>query len=251
MSDCLLVEREAGQVLITLNRPQALNSLSRELLTRLEEVVTELERAEDLRAVVITGAGEKAFCAGADIKELKELDTAAAQELSSMVNRLFEKIANLPVPVIAAVNGYALGGGCELALACDLRAASTRAVFGQPEVGLGIIPGYGGTQRLPRLVGLARAKELIFTGRRVAAEEALSMGLANWVVAPEELVPFAREKVQEMAKNPGHALGWAKHLIDFGRDTTLANGLQLESMAFGACFAAEETKERLQSFGKK
>lgn len=251
MSECLVLEKKEGLVLVTLNRPQALNSLSRELLTRLEEVVTGLERAEDLRAVIITGAGEKAFCAGADIKELKELDTVAAQALSSMVNQLFQRIANLPVPVIAAVNGYALGGGCELALACDLRAASTRAVFGQPEVGLGIIPGYGGTQRLQRLVGLAKAKELIFTGRRVNAEEALSMGLANWVVAPEELVSFAREKAQEMAKNPGHALRWAKHLLDFGRDTTLVNGLQLESMAFGACFGAEETKERLKSFGKK
>lgn len=251
MDECVLVEQEAGVVVLTLNRPQALNSLNGELIAKLGETVAWLESVEQLSTVIITGAGEKAFCAGADIKELQQLDHHGARELSSRVNRLFQRIANLPVPVIAAVNGYALGGGCELALACDLRIGSTRAVFGQPEVGLGIVPGYGGSQRLPRLVGLAKAKEMIFLGCRVGVDEALSMGLINWAVSPGELLSFSRDKAREIAKNSHIAVGWAKHLIDFGIDTTLHNGLQMESLYFGNCFALEETKTRLESFGKK
>ena len=169
---------------VTLNRPQALNALSTELLTDLNKTLDELEKSKDIYAVVITGAGEKSFVAGADIAEMKDKDKKQAAEYAAFANGIFLRIENFHCPVIAAVNGFALGGGCELALSCDIRIASNKARFAQPEVGLGITPGFGGTQRLARQIGAGRAKELIYTCRQVKADEALSIGLVNAVTEP-------------------------------------------------------------------
>ena len=183
MSYQTLIFEEKDQIAyITLNQPKSLNALSRQVLEDLGAVAEELKQSSSVKVVIISGAGDRAFAAGANIKEMSTISPQQAQSLSLLGNKVFEAIANLPQPVIGAVNGYALGGGCELSLACDIRLASDKAVFGQPEVHLGILPGFGGSQRLPRLVGPAKAKEIIYTGRNVKADEALTIGLVNQVV---------------------------------------------------------------------
>ena len=187
--ETILVNYEGNVAVITINRPKALNALSTQVLTELDAALEEVKANKDVYALVITGAGEKSFVAGADIAEMKDKNVEEAAEYGRIGNAVFRKIETFPCPVIAAINGFALGGGCELAMSCDIRVASENAVFGQPEVGLGITPGFGGTQRLARLVPVGIAKEMIYTGRNIKVQRAYEIGLVNAVVAQEELMP--------------------------------------------------------------
>jgi enoyl-CoA hydratase len=247
----LRLEREGARATLTLNRPQALNALNDEVLRELATVVGALSAQPSLRAVVITGSGEKAFAAGADIREMASMGPDAAVAHARRGQRLMDEIAALPAVTIAAVNGYALGGGLELALACDLRIASENAILGLPEVGLGVIPGFGGTQRLARLVGLARAQELILTARKVPASEAERIGLVNRVVSRDKLLEEARRLVDEILANGPRAVQLAKETTRRGVETGLATGLALEREAFGLAFASEEQKEGMRAFVEK
>lgn len=243
----LIVTREEGLALITLNRPDALNALNRTMLAELDAVFRSLEADPDLRSVILTGAG-KAFVAGADIKEMVDFGPEEARAFARSGQGVLERIAGFPRPVIAAVNGFALGGGCELALACDLRIASARAKAGQPEVNLGVTPGFGGTQRLARLVGPARAKRLLFTGEVIDAEEALRLGLFDEVVSPEALLPRCRELAALMAAKGPAAVAACKAAVDRGLGLPLSEGLALEGEAFARCFATADQKEGMAAF---
>lgn len=243
----VIVTREEGLALVTLNRPEALNALNRAVLGELEAVFRTLEAEPDLRVVVLTGAG-KAFVAGADIKEMADFGPEEARAFARAGQVVFDRIAAFPRPVIAAVNGFALGGGCELALACDLRIASARAKAGQPEVSLGVTPGFGGTQRLARLVGPARAKRLLFTGEVIDADEALRLGLFDEVVSPEALLPRCRELAALIAAKGPAAVAACKAAVDRGLETTLAEGLAVEAEAFARCFATADQKEGMAAF---
>lgn len=235
---------------LTINRPDKLNALSQEVLGDLSAAIEAIEREDDVRAAVITGAG-KAFVAGADIAAMKDMDEAEARGFGAVGHGVFSTIEHLRFPVIAAVNGFALGGGCELALACDFIYASTKAKFGQPEVNLGIIPGFGGTQRLPRRVGSALARELIYTGKMIDAEEALRIGLVNAVFEPDQLVPAATQTAAEIASKGPLAVSAAKRLIREGVDVSLPQGNRLEQMAFGEGFASEDQAEGMVAFLEK
>lgn len=243
--DLIIVERGADGVAgITLNRPP-MNALSQALLSDLGDAALELAADAAVKAVVVRSEG-KAFAAGADISEFGDADDAA--RIGATFRRAFDAVAAIPRPVIAAIGGFALGGGMELALACDLRIASERAKLGQPEILLGIIPGAGGTQRLPRLVGPARAKELVWSGRQVGAEEALAIGLVDRVVAPEELDTAARAWAAELASGAVVAMGLAKRAIDDGLDGSLARGLDVEAAAFVEVFRTEDAATGVASF---
>ena len=244
----LIFEEKDQRAYITLNQPKSLNALSRQVLEDLGAVAEELKQSSSVKVVIISGAGDRAFAAGANIKEMSTISPQQAQSLSLLGNKVFEAIANLPQPVIGAVNGYALGGGCELSLACDIRLASDKAVFGQPEVHLGILPGFGGSQRLPRLVGPAKAKEIIYTGRNVKADEALTIGLVNQVV-PADLLMAEADKLANMILNQGQlAVQKAKLAIDLGLDLPLNRALEVEAEMFGNLFATEDQKEGMQAF---
>jgi len=244
------LERQGPVALVTLDRPEALNALNREMLEDLQRIFTDLDADPGLRAVVLTGSG-KAFVAGADIKEMADFTLDQARAFAQAGQRVMDLIAGFPQPVIAAVNGFALGGGCELALACDFRLASEKAKAGQPEVNLGVIPGFGGTQRLARLVGPAAAKRLLFTGEIIDAAEALRIGLFNEVVAPEALVGRALEVANLIAsKGPG-AVTLCKQVVDHGLDMPLAEGLCLETDRFARCFATADQKEGMAAFIEK
>jgi enoyl-CoA hydratase len=234
-----------GWALLTLDRPQALNALSAALRDRLRETLAELAREQRLCAVIITGAGERAFTAGADIGEMAAVDPGNVDRFVRHGQELMNAIEALPAPVIAAVNGYALGGGCELALACDLILASETAVFGLPEVDLGILPGWGGTQRLPRRVGAGRARELIFTGRRLTAAEALAIGLADAVFPPGQLLDEARALAERLAAKSPAALRAAKSAL---RAAAIRPDYDAERAAFVAAFATEERQAAMQVF---
>ena len=249
MSYQTLIFEEKDQIAyITLNQPKSLNALSQQVLEELRAVAEELKQSSSVKVVIISGAGDRAFAAGANIKEMSTISPQQAQSLSLLGNKVFEAIANLPPPVIGAVNGYALGGGCELSLACDIRLASDKAVFGQPEVHLGILPGFGGSQRLPRLVGSAKAKEIIYTGRNVKADEALTIGLVNQVV-PADLLMAEADKLANMILNQGQlAVQKAKLAIDLGLDLPLNRALEVEAEMFGNLFATEDQKEGMQAF---
>src|SRR5262249_32826487 len=245
------VERKDDVAVVTLDRSEALNALNRELLGELRDRLRELAEDEEARVVVLTGAGDRAFAAGADIKEMEPMSVSEARawgELGHECGRLLEE---MPKPTIAAVNGFALGGGCELALACDLRYASSSARFGQPEVNIGIIPGWGGTQRLPRVVGLGRAKEIIYTGRMVDAEEALRIGLVSAVFEPDELL----EKVLEIARGlPAKSplvLAAAKTMTNLSLQGQIDAGLGGEAEQFAQLFASEDQKEGMRAFVEK
>lgn len=209
----IIFNESNGIAEVIINRPKALNALNNQTITELGEVINEISKRKDIKTVIITGAGEKAFVAGADIVEMKDLNSMEARDFSRLAQKVFSDIENMPQIVIAAVNGYALGGGCELSMACDIRLASKKAKFGQPEVNLGILPGFAGTQRLPRLVGKGIAKELIFSTDMIDAEEAHRIGLANKVYEPEELMDKARELANKiMSKSPvGVRLAKAKN----------------------------------------
>lgn len=247
----ITLERNERIATITIDSPKTLNALSHQILTELEQVVEALKDDHEIDIVIVTGGGEKAFVAGANVKELSQLTKEEATEASKFGNNIFSKLANLPQPVIAAVNGYALGGGFELALACDLRFASENAVFGLPEVGLGIMPGYGGTQRLQRLTSPAYAKELAFTSRHVKADEALQKGLVAEVVPQEDLMQAVETFAQKILRQGPLAVKQTKRVINEGAELTLEEALDLESEAFGALFDSSDQKEGTNAFIEK
>ena len=247
----LLVDDRDGARWVTVNRPAKLNALNAAVLAELDEAVREAAATEAVKAVVITGAGEKAFVAGADIAGFVGLSPADAHAFSRRGQQLFDAIAALPKPVVAAVNGFALGGGCELAMACHLRVASSNAKFGQPEVKLGLIPGYGGTQRLPRLVGRARAIELLLTGRTVDAATALQWGLVNRVVEPAELSATVQALVAEILAVSPAAVARCLEAVRDGVDLPLARAMELEASLFGGCFETADMREGVAAFLEK
>lgn len=245
--ETLRYEVEDGIALVTLDRPEKLNALSREVLDELETCFVEAGNDEAVRGIILTGAGEKAFAAGADIAEFRGMTAMDGHRFALRGQAVFDRIASLRKPVIAAVNGYALGGGCELAIACHLRTASENASFGQPEVNLGIIPGYGGTQRLPRLVGLGRAMEMILTGERISARRALDIGLINRLYPGDTLIDGTKELLQGITAKAPTALGLAIEALH-SSDVPLHEGLQYEATLFGQCFATEDFTEGIEAF---
>lgn len=251
MTQFVKIEREASVATVLVDRPEALNALNADVLAELTVVFRDLGTDASVRAILLTGAGDKAFVAGADIAAMQKMSAADADDFIQLGQNCMDTIANCPKPVIAAVNGYALGGGCELALACDWIIASTKAVLGLPEVGLGLYPGFGGTQRLPRLIGPARAKELIFTGRRLKADEALAWGLVNQVVPPEALRMTAQVIAQQIADMSATAVAHAKVAVASGLDTSLAEGLVIERNGFTQLFEHPDRLEGLTAFIEK
>ncbi|MBU3194388.1 short-chain-enoyl-CoA hydratase [Clostridium algidicarnis] len=244
----VILEKEGNIAIVTINRPKALNALNSETLKELDTLVDTLENDQEIYSVIITGAGDKAFIAGADITEMKDLNTMEGRDFSILGNRVFRRIENLEKPVIAAINGFALGGGCELAMACDIRIATEKAKFGQPEVGLGITPGFGGTQRLARHVGLGMAKEIIFTSRMVKADEALRIGLVNKVVEVEKLMEEAKLMANTIAANAPIAVKLSKVAINRGMQCDIDTALMYEAETFGQCFSTEDQKEGMAAF---
>ena len=236
--------------ILSIDRPEALNALSSEVLNELNVALDKVDLA-DIRALVITGAGEKAFVAGADIAEMQNLSKEQGLAFGKRGNEVFLKIERFPIPVIAAVNGYALGGGCELAMCCDIRLCSEKAVFGQPEVTLGITPGFGGTQRLGRIVGLSRAKEMIFSARNIKAAEALSIGLVSAVYAADELMPEALRLAERIAANAPIAVRAAKRAMNVGIEQPIERAVDTEAALFSACFESEDQREAMQAFLEK
>ncbi len=242
--------QEGSILTLTLNRPEALNALNAQVLADIDRALDAVDLAS-VRCVLFTGAGEKAFAAGADIAAMANMTPEEAAAFSRRGNAVFRRIETLPCPTIAAVNGYALGGGCELALACDIRLCAENAVFGQPEVTLGITPGFGGTQRLMRLVGMGRAKELIFSARNVKAPEALSMGLVNGVYPAEELLPAAKKLAERIARNAPLAVRACKAAMSEGVDLPMDEAIDAEVRAFSGCFATQDQKRGMQAFLSK
>ena len=249
--ETLLYEIRAHIAYVTVNRPQKLNALNQLAVQELTDCFAVISHANEAKGVILTGAGEKAFVAGADINELAALTPTEARQTALRGQDLMSTIEHLGKPVVAAVNGFALGGGCELAMACTLRIASQNARFGQPEVKLGIIPGYAGTQRLPRLVGKGRALEIILSGEPVSAEEAWRIGLANQVVSLPELIPTAENAIQKILVNGPLAVRYALEAVNRGVEVTEADGEQLEANLFGLCCATADMKEGTRAFLEK
>jgi len=245
------LEYQGHVALITIKQPDKLNALNSDRLRSLFFRIQEASLQPDVRAIVLTGAGERAFVAGADIKEMVSLDQAAGRTFGDLGHAVASALEDAPQPVIAAVNGYAFGGGCELALACDIRLASPNAVFAQPEVSLGIPPGWGGSQRLPRIIGPGIASELIFTGRRVDAEEALRIGLVNAIHPVSQLLPKALEMARRIAANSPRSVRAAKRLIAATRGPEYCNGLKAEAIAFGEAFGTPDQIEGMTAFVEK
>ncbi|HEX3773223.1 MAG TPA: enoyl-CoA hydratase-related protein [Polyangiaceae bacterium] len=251
MYQTLIVNEALPIVTITVNRPQKLNALNAQVLSELTQAFEALESAPieaRARAVILTGAGDKAFVAGADIGEMSGLSAAQAYAFSALGHRLGRLMEAASFPIIAAVNGFALGGGSELALCCDYIFAAERAKFGQPETNLGLLPGFGGTQRLARRVGLGRAREMVYSGEPISAGEALAIGLVNRVVPAEQLVQQCEEHAQRIAKQAPLAVAAAKRVLNHGFDADLASACELEATAFGALFATEDAREGLTAF---
>ena len=245
----LKVEHNEGITVLKISAPKSLNALNSTILKELSDCVSHLDAAT--RVLIITGDGEKSFVAGADISEMAHLNEAQGYEFGRLGAQVFRAIETLPIPVIAAVNGFALGGGCELAMACDIRIASSKAKFGQPEVGLGIIPGFSGTYRLPKIVGQGHAKEMIYTGKVIRADEALRIGLVNAVYEPEQLMEKAVEMAQMMLHNAPVAISLAKQSINEGYDLDADAAIALENKLFGKCFATSDQKEGMDAFLNK
>lgn len=245
----LLVEKEGKTAIVTLNRPQSLNALNAKTISELSQCLTELENDNDCRVIVLTGSGEKSFVAGADIKEFADFGQQKAEELARTgQNSLFNKVENAKKPIIAAVNGFALGGGLELAMACHIRYASENAKLGLPEVTLGLIPGYGGTQRLPKLVGKGLANELIFSAKMIPAQRAKEIGLVNEVFSLEELLPKAKELASQIANNSPMAISKAIEAVNLS-DTD--QGFEKEIVSFGELFETDDKKEGVTAFLEK
>jgi len=249
--DTLLYEQRNAIGFVTIHRPEKLNALNRRVMEELFDCFQALQNDHDVRAVILTGAGEKAFVAGADINELAVETAVEGKETSRRGHRVLDLIEHLGKPVIAAINGFALGGGCELAMACTLRVAAEHAKFGQPEVKLGVIPGYAGTQRLPRLVGKCRAMEIILTGEQVTAAEAYRMGLVNQVVPGPELLKAAEKLAQKIVVNAPLAIKFAMEAVNHGMEMTEAEGQFLEATLFGLCCTTADMKEGTRAFLEK
>lgn len=247
----IILKEDKGIAEITINRPKSLNALNSETLKELGTVIEDISQRKDIQAVIITGSGDKAFVAGADIVEMKDLNAVQGRELARLAQKVFSEIEHLPQVVIAAVNGYALGGGCELAMACDIRLASKNAKLGQPEVGLGITPGFAGTQRLPRLVGKGVAKEIIFTTDMIDAEEAHRIQLVNKVYEQDELMDKAREMARKIMSKGIYAVSLAKSAINNGMNMDTESAYNYEADIFGLCFATEDQKEGMKAFVEK
>ncbi len=244
----VLLSTEGELGLLTINRPKALNALNMETLREIQLAIQEVKAQPQLKALIVTGGGEKAFVAGADIAEMKGMNSIEALNFSKLGHLTLKMIEDLDRPVIAAVNGFALGGGTELALACDFIYASENAKFGQPEVTLGIFPGFGGTQRLPRLIGKARAKELIMTGKMISAKEALALGIVNQIFPPASLMEETKKAASQIAANGAVAVRLAKMVINTGFNMDLTEACSLESYAFSIGFTTEDQKEGMTAF---
>lgn len=246
--DFVKLELEGPIAVITIDRPKALNALNRQVLTEFSDAIGQVAANRTTRALIVTGGGEKAFVAGADIAEMAGLSQAESAAFAELGHRVLESLEHLPIPVIAAVNGFALGGGTELALACDFIYASEKAKFGQPEVVLGVIPGFGGTQRLTRIVGRARAKEIIFTGDMIDANKAKEIGLALEVLPPGELMAHCRKVAGNIVKRGPLAVAQAKRVIDAGMDLALKDANALERDGFAKLFGTADQKEGMAAF---
>lgn len=248
--DNLILKRDCNIGILSINRPDALNALNSKVLDELYDAIETVEKDDSIHVLIITGEG-RAFVAGADISEMKDLNPIEGRNFADKGMKVFRKIELMEKPVIAAVNGFALGGGCELAMCCDIRIASEKAKFGQPEAGLGITPGFAGTQRLSRLVGSGRAKELIFTCDIIGANEAYRIGLVNKVVSPEELMDEALNMAKKIASKAQIAIRYCKIAINRGLETDIETGMAIEKELFGLCFATEDQKEGMDAFLSK
>ena len=249
--DTLLLERDGAVAIVTINRPQVLNALNSQTLDELRRAILDLKQDDSVRVVILTGAGEKAFVAGADINELAVQTPTSGREYALAGQHVFDLVENMGKPVIAAINGYALGGGCELAMACTLRLAADTAKVGQPEISLGLIPGYAGTQRLPRLVGKGRAMELILTGTPVGADDALRIGLVNRVVPAADLMASARALAQQLARSAPIAMRYIINAVNKGIEMPFAEASQYEATLFGLVASTDDMREGTAAFLQK
>lgn len=247
----ILFEKKDAIAYVTVNRPKVLNALNMATMEELRTAFHDIKSDASVRVVILTGSGEKAFIAGADISELAKHDAISAKEYTHRGQSVLNLIENLGKPVIACINGFALGGGCEIAMACTMRLASENAKLGQPEVKLGLIPGYGGTQRLPRLVGKGMAMQFLLTGEMISAQEAHRIGLVNEVVAPSELIPHAEAIAQKIIANGPLAVQYTMEAVNKGMETPLAEGLYIEATLFGVACATEDMKEGTSAFLEK
>jgi enoyl-CoA hydratase len=247
----LLFAVEDGVAIITFNRPKALNAMNSETMKELYDAVIRCKNDEAVKAIILTGSGEKAFVAGADISEMKDLRPKEALAFMELGHETLRALETLPKPSVAAVNGFALGGGTEISMACDMRFASETARFGQPEILIGLIPGWGGTQRLPRLVGMGRAKELIMGGGQIDAKRAYEIGLVNQVFPADQLLDAAKKFAKKLAGMPGFAIKMAKHSINYGYDLSLDNANRLETECCAQCFSTDDQKEGMAAFLEK
>ena len=247
----VLLEKKGPYAVATIHRPEALNALNSQVLADLAELLDTVEADEEIRVLVITGAGEKAFVAGADIGEMSTLTKAEGEAFGKKGNDVFRRLETLPIPTIAAVNGFALGGGCELSMSCDIRICADTAVFGQPEAGLGITPGFGGTQRMARIIGTGPAMELIYTADTIDAQRALEIGMVNHVVPADQLMDEAMKLAQKICTNAQKAIRASKLAIRRGIDCDISTAVSYEALAFATCFGTEDQKEGMQAFLEK
>ncbi len=247
----LIYEKVEEIGIIKIDRERSMNALNWTILQDLKALIDEINLDDSIRCVILTGVGEKAFCGGADIREMRDCNQTQGELWSRTGNAVFAAIEDMLKPVIAAINGFAIGGGCEIAMACDLRICAEHAFFSQPEVTLGITPGWGGTQRVPRLIGISRAKELLFTGRRIGAQEALSWGLVNRVVPKEELMDTAMDMARYICAAAPIAVRNTKFAINSGAQCDIKTGCQIEAEAFGQCFTTEDQKMAMTAFTNK
>ena len=246
----LQMETNERIAIITINRPEALNALNNQVLNELESALIQIRDDQEIKGAIITGSG-KSFVAGADIRQMVDYTPSQARTYMSRAQAVFNLIEDIEKPIMAAVNGYALGGGCELAMACDFRFGSEKALFGQPEINIGVIPGFGGSQRLPRLTNAGFAKEILFSGRPFSAEEAFRVGLINRICAPEKLMEECLTIMRQIVSKSGEALGYAKAAVNMGRDADLKKAMQLEADLISLCFACEDQKEGMTAFLEK
>lgn len=249
--DNIILEKEDYLAILTVNRPSALNALNKETLLDISAAIEDVKEDSAIKVLIITGAGNKAFVAGADIAYMQNFTVQEGRAFAEFGQSVFRFIELMEKPVIAAVNGFALGGGCELAMACDIRLASENALFGQPEVGLGVMPGFGGTQRMPRLIGEGRAKELTYTTDTIKADEAYRVGLVNHIYPAEDLMDQAKKMAQKIARQAAKAVGYSKFAINKGMQVDLDTGMSMESSMFGMCFSVADQKEGMNAFLNK